>query len=396
METAKVIKKSFKFRIYPTKAQVDKLEMTLSLCRELYNAALQERRDAWDLNRVSISYFDQQNQLKEIKSIREDLKSVYSQVFYDVLKRCEKAYDGFHRRVKLKGKAGKPRFKGLNRYNSFCYPQSGFSLTENKLTLSKIGKLKIKLSRVVVGKVKTCTIKREIDKWFIIFSVETTVEPLPKTEKEIGVDVGIENFATLSDGTQIENFKYFEASQKKLRVAQRRVARRKKFSNRWLKAQTQVAQIRRKTRNQRQDFQHKLSTSLVKQFDLIAIEKLNIKGMSKGIFSKQINDVAWSGFFNMLRYKAECADKKLVEVNPNGTSQTCVCGETVKKDLSVRWHNCDKCGLSEHRDVVSAKIILRLGQAAEMSSSEKISLKDVTYQDSDSVSLESPSKTLST
>lgn len=364
MDTAKIVRKSFKFRIYPSKSQVLILENALDLCRELYNAALQERRDAWDLNRVSISCFDQINQLPEIKKIRQDLKSVYSQVFYDVLKRCEKAYDGFYRRVKLKEKAGKPRFKGQNRYNSFCYPQGGFSLTDNKLTCSKIGKIKIKLSRPVVGKVKTCTIKREIGKWFVIFSVETLSDTLPKTGKQIGLDVGIESFATLSDGTKIENNRYFENSQKKLRVAQRAVSRRKKFSNRWQKAQRQVAQIRRKTRNQRQDFQHKFSTKLVKEFDLIAIEKLNLLGMSKGFLSKQVHDAAWNSFFNMLRYKAECADKKLIEVNPNYTSQDCsVCGDRVKKDLSQRTHHCLKCGLVLDRDENAAINILALGQS---------------------------------
>ncbi len=366
MDTAKVIRKSFKFRIYPSRSQVLILENTLDLCRELYNAALQERRDAYDLNRVSISCFDQQKQLSEIKKIRDDLKSVHSQVLQDVLKRCEKTYDAYFSRLKKGKKVGKPRFKGQNRFNSFCYPQSGFSLTDNKLTLSKIGKIKIKLSRPVVGKVKTCAIKREINKWFVVFSVETFAEILPNTEKQVGIDVGIESLATLSDGTKIENSRFYVSAQKKLRVAQRRVSRRKKFSNRWLKAQKLVSRIHSKIRNRRNDFQHKLSTQLVKDFDLIAIEKLNIKGMAKGIFSKQINDVAWSGFFLKLKYKAENAGKSVIEVNPNFTSQDCSgCGDRVEKDLSQRTHHCLKCGLFLDRDHNAAINILRLGQATE-------------------------------
>ncbi len=386
METAKVIRKSFKFRIYPSKAQTLILENTLDLCRELYNAALQERRDAWKLNKVFISYLSQQNQLPEIRKSREDLNSVYSQILQDVLKRVDKNFQMFFDRLSKGKKAGKPRFKGQNRFNSFCYPQKGFWLKDNKLTLSKIGNIKIKLSRNVIGKVKTCTVKREIDKWFVVFSVETFAETLPKTGKQIGIDAGIESFMTLSDGTQIENFRFFESSQKKLRVAQRRVSRRKKFSNRWKKAQKQVAKIHAKIRNQRADFQHKISTQLIKEFDLIAIEKLNILGLSKGILSKQINDVAWSGFFEMLRYKAENADKKLIEVNPSGTSQTCICGEAVKKKLNIRVHHCDKCGYENHRDIVSAQVILKLGLGH--------SLKDVTYANMQSVSLESKSKTI--
>lgn len=372
METAKVIRKSYKFRIYPTKAQISKLEMTLDLCRELYNAALQERRDAWRLERKSISYFDQSKQLPEIKKIREDLKAVYSQVLREPLRNLDKTFQAFFARIKRKEKAGFPRFKSANRFNSFCYPQNAsnaFCVDNNKLYLSKIGKIKIKLSRKIVGKVKICTIKREIGKWFAIFLIETAAEFLPKTGKEIGIDVGIENFATLSDGTQIENSKFYESSQKKLRVAQRRVSRRKKGSNGRRKAVLQLRKIHQKVTNQRNDFQHKLSTEIVRKFDFIAIEKLNIKGLAKGILATQINDVAWSDFFLMLRYKAECADKKLIEVNPFGTSQTCICGETVKKDLSVRQHKCEKCGLSEHRDIVSAKVILQraLGQSVKAS-----------------------------
>jgi len=383
MEAAKVIRKSFKFRIYPTKSQVEKLEMTLDLCRELYNAALQERRDAWKLNRISVSYFDQQNQLPEIKKFRNDLKGVHSQILQDVLKRVDKTYKSYFERKQKGIKAGCPHFKGENRFNSFCYAQSGFSLDENKLTLSKIGKVKIKLSRDVIGKVKTCTIKSEAEKWFVIFSVETFAEVLPKTNKQIGIDAGIESFMTLSDGTQIENFRFYESAQKKIRLAQRRVSRREKYSNRWKKVQAQVSIIHAKIKNQRNDFQHKVSTQLVKYFDLIAIEKLNVLGMSKGILSKQITDVAWSGFFEMLRYKAECADKKLIEVNPSGTSQICICGEKVEKTLKIRTHHCDKCGYENHRDIVSAQVILKLGLGH--------SLKDITYLGGESVSLESSS-----
>ena len=347
-------------------------ERTLDLCRELYNAALRERRDAWKLNRIRISYYDQQNQLPELKKIREDLKSVYAQVLREPLRNLDKAFQAFFARIKCNKKAGFPRFKSASRFNSFCYPQNAnnaFSLSGNKLHLSKIGKVKIKLSRPVEGLIKTCTIKRENAKWFVLFSVELAPEPLPKTGKQIGIDAGIESFITLSDGRQIENFKYFQSSQNKLRVAQRSVARKKKGSNSRRKAVLRLKKIHSRIKNQRSDFQHKISTRLVRDFDLIAIEKLNISGMSKGILAKQINDAAWSSFFNMLRYKAESADKKLIEVNPKGTSQTCICGERVEKDLSVRLHKCEKCGLSAHRDIVSAKVILQraVGQTVKAS-----------------------------
>ena len=161
----KIITKSFKFRICePSKIVRERLEQTLYLCRSLYNASLQERRDAYQINRISINYQHQQNQLPDIKQTNPEYKNIHSQVLQNVLKRCERAFEGFFRRIKAKQTAGFPRFKGQNRYDSFCYPQSGFSLTGDKLTLSKIGKVKIKLSRAVVGKIKTCTIKKEIDK----------------------------------------------------------------------------------------------------------------------------------------------------------------------------------------------------------------------------------------
>lgn len=348
---------------------------------------MQERRDAYKLNKTSISFHDQKNQLPEIKRIRTDLKGIYSQVLQDTLNRLDKTFKAFFARVKRGGKAGFPRFKGRHRYNSFCYPQSGFRLDGDKLTLSKIGKVKIRLSRLMQGKVKTCTIKHEVSGWFVIFTVETEKEILQKTGKAVGIDVGIENFATLSNGEQIENFKYFEKSQKKLRKAQRKVSRRKKGSKRRRNAVLKLRKIHQKIKNQRNDFAHKLSTRLVKEYDLIAIEKLNIKGMSKGILGKQISDVAWYSFFEKLKYKAENADKTVVEVNPNNTSQTCICGETVKKNLSVRHHHCLKCGYSEHRDIVSSKVILKIGLGH--------SLKDKTYQIAEGVSLESQSKTIS-
>lgn len=362
---SQIIVKSFKFRISkPSKIVQERLEQTLNLCRDLYNAALQERRDAYKQNRISINRYDQDKQLPEIKQTNSEYCQIHSQVLQDVLKRLDKTFKSFFERVKRKEKAGFPRFKGENRYDSFCFPQSGFSLTGNKLLLSKIGTVKLKLSRQIIGKVKTCTIKREIDKWFVVFTVETKTEPLPKTGESVGVDVGISPFLTLSDGTQFDNFRYYEQSRKKLRVAQRRVARRKKGSNRRRKAVIQLKKIHQKIKNQRNDFQHKIANYLVKTYDVIAIEKLNTLGLSRGILSKQMNDAAIGNFFLKLKSKAECAAKQVVEVMPHWTSQDCSnCGTRVKKDLSVRVHHCTKCGLVLDRDHNAAINILRLGQS---------------------------------
>jgi putative transposase len=383
-----IITKSYKFRISkPSKAVQERLEATLYLCRDLYNCALQERRDAYRLNKISLNYYDQASQLKEIKETNPEYKDVHSQVCQDVLKRLEKSFQSFFRRVKAGQKAGFPRFKGKNFFDSFCYTQSSFSVLGNKLTLSKIGKVKIKLSREIQGKVKQCRIKHECGKWFVIFTVETCIEGgLLKTGDSIGIDMGVSAFATLSDGTQIDNFKYYESTQKQLRIAQRSVARKKKGSNRRRKAVTQLRKIHQKIKNQRNDFQHKVSTHLVKQFDLIAIEKLSILGMSRGILAKQVNDASWSSFFQMLDYKAENAGRQLIKVSPNYTSQDCsACGTRVKKDLSVRVHNCLKCGLILDRDVNAAINILSAGQAD----------KSVKWAIAPCLLLESPSITAS-
>ena len=354
--------KAYKFKIRrPGKAIVAKFEEHRDLCRELYNSGLRERIDAYKINQVSITYQDQQNQLPEIKKIREDLNLIYSQVLQDTLKRLDKTFKSFFSRVK-KGerRVGFPRFKSKNRYDSFTFPQANgsFRLEGNNLYLSKIGKVKVHLSQNILGKVKTCTIKNEVTGWFVILTVETERVLLEKTGLQVGIDAGIENFITLSNGEQIENFKYFESSQKELKRKQRSVARKKKGSKSRKDAIIGLRQVHQKIKNQRNDFAHKVSRRLVKDFDLIAIEDLNIKGLAKGMLAKQIHDVAWNSFFQKLEYKAENAGRKLVKVNPNGTSQTCICGAKVNKTLAQRWHQCLECGYSNHRDIVSAKVIL--------------------------------------
>ncbi len=355
---------SYKFRISkPSKTVQERLEQTLRLCKDLYNASLQERRDAYQINRIALNYHTQRAQLPDIKTTNHEYKEIYSQVLQDVLKRVEKSFDGFFRRIKAKQKAGFPRFQGANRYDSFTYPQSGFSLTDNRLTLSKIGKVKIKLSRNVVGKVKTCTIKREIDKWFVIFTVETETEPLPKTGESVGIDAGVCQFLTLSDGTTVENNRLYQSAQKSLRVAQRAVARKKKGSNNRKKAVLKLRKIHQKIKNCRADYQHKVSTWLIKNYDVICIEKLNLAGMVKSNLGKSLNDVAIGMFYNMLEYKAVSAGKELIKVPAHFTSQTChACGHCEKANRKTQADfECVKCFHKNNADINAALNILRLG-----------------------------------
>lgn len=353
-----IITRTIKARLYPTKLQVEKLNSWLSLCCELYNAGLQERRDAYKLNRVSISYPHQNKQLTEIKQIRTEMKEVNSQVLQDPLRRLDKAFKAFFRRIKSGQKTGYPRFKSWKRYRSFSVSHHRYKIKGNKFNLSRLGEMKIRGLQQIEGKLKTATIKRSLGKWYVTIAVECESQPLPKSGNEIGLDVGITSFAVMSDGKVFNNPRYFEGLQKKLRTAQRKVARRKKGSNRRRKAVLSLRKIYGKIYNQRLDFHHKLSRVIVNENGLIAIEDLNILGLSKGMLAKQVNDVGWGSFFNKLEYKAESADRKLIKVNPAGTSQTCICGESVPKTLAVRVHKCDSCGIVCDRDLMSARVIL--------------------------------------
>jgi putative transposase len=355
--------KTFRYRIYPSKRQAQTLNDQLSVCCELYNAALQERRDAWKLERKPISRFDQINQLPAIGESRPDVESLNTGILEDAITRVDKALKAFFRRVKAGENPGYPRFKSFRRYGSMTFRQIGKALNGNKLRISKVGHVRIRLHRVIEGTIKTMTIKREAGRWFAAFACEVNLSPLPFNPNTIGIDVGLSHFATLSDGSTIDNPRYYPAGQSTLRVAQRRVARRGKGSGRRRKAVLVLQRAHAHIQNQRRDFHHKESRKLVNGFGLIAAEALNIKGLAGGMLAKSVNDAGWGRFLNMIAYKAESAGRVFVQVDPRGTSQTCTCGANVRKTLAQRWHLCLSCGLSLARDHVSAQVILSRGQA---------------------------------
>lgn len=364
------MRKTYKYRLYPSKAQPGRLEYQLSQACRLYNAALQERRDAYRTAGKSLTYYDQANQLKEIRA-EGGLELANFSACQDVLRRVDKTFKAFFARVKSgKGKAGFPRFKSHRRFDSFTFPSygDGVRLLDNgKLRIQGVGPVRIKLHRPIDGHVKTVTIKREAGKYFACFSVECESAPLPASAEAVGIDVGLRAFATLSDGTQIENPRYGREAERRLRVAQRKVARRKKGSNRRRKAVRELRRAHAHVRNQRAGFHHKVAFWLVATFGLIAVEDLNVRGLAGGMLAKSVHDVGWPAFLTKLAYKAESAGRELVKVDPRGTSQTCLCGERVPKDLSQRWHQCLVCGLSLPRDHVSALLILRLGRSLQAS-----------------------------
>ena len=353
-------RRTYKYRLFPTKAQRTLLKDTLNNCRMLYNAALQERSEAWKKQHISINYYAQANQLVEAKAAFEPLKTVNAQVLQDTLRRCDKSFQGFFRRSKRGEKSGYPRFQSKTRYNSFTYPQGGFKLVKDRLKLSKIGSVPIEMHRPLQGsQVKTLSIKRDGDFWYACFSCEIEHTPPGNlvSVETIGIDVGIEHFATLSDGSVIENPKLFRKAEANLACLARRFSKRK--TRRRAKA---LRKAHRKVKNQRLDFHHQQSAALIKRFGTIAVEKLNIKPMvQQSHFAKSISDAGWGRFLDFLAYKAEWAGVRFVKIPAAGTSQTCPeCGQVKKKTLQQRWHSCD-CGCEMHRDHASAAVILALG-----------------------------------
>jgi putative transposase len=404
-------RKAFKFRLYPTKKQEQTLFWTLARCRELYNAALSERKDSYQAHqRVTVSqnqqtgrvvaaimiasrkvktvtYLQQKRDLPEMKTdLREEYQDIHSQVLQDVLLRLKRAFDGFFRRIEQGQDPGFPRFQGRNRYNSFTYPQAGgFSLThDNKVYLSKIGTIKVKLHRPMEGTPKTCTIKYEAGQWYAVFSCEVEQpEPLSPVESEVGIDLGITHFAALSDGTFIESPHYYRKAQKTLARRQQSVSRKKHGSHRRKRAGKLVGKAHRKIANQRRDFHHKQARKLVDEHQIIVFEELQIANISKHAKPKQdengkylpngaaaksglnksILDAGWGQFQQIVTSKAEYAGRTVLKVDPKYTSQVCSsCATVKKKSLEERWHSCE-CGCELDRDTNAAINILRLGRS---------------------------------
>lgn len=398
--------RAYKYRLYPTKGQIEKLQWTLDRCRELYNAALQERKEAWKYERKSIHRYDQHHELVEIRNeIRPEYQQIGSHVLRDVINRVDLAYQAFFRRVKNGKTPGFPRYQGRSRYNSFCFPdQQNWKLEKKRLTINNIGSIKVKMHREIVGTIKTCTIKKEGQHWFVTFSckIETQDQQrTPYTDDSVGVDLGLYHFVALSSGDIIDNPRYYRASEHKLVKAQQDLSRKKKKSkssgckgNRRKKAVQRVARHHRKIRNQRQDFLHKQSRWLVDTYETIVFEDLEPSKMSrapkpkqdengtylpngasqKAGLNKSILDAGWSTFIAMCQSKAECAGTvQVVKVDPYKTSQVCSgChAEGPHKDLSERTHTCENCGLVLDRDVNAACNILAVSQGLNLRPAKK-------------------------
>jgi putative transposase len=354
---------SLKYRIYPTKAQTTKLNKTLSICRDVYNSLVNERTALYDQGLKSPTHFSQCVAITSWKDDHEELKIVYAQSVQNVAVRVDIAFKAFFRRSKAGETPGYPRLKGIGQYDSFTYPQAtGFKVGESTVTLGKIGKVKAKIHRSIVGTIKACTVRRYGSKWFVSVTCEYEHDPLATSNETVGIDVGIKSFAALSNGEFIANPKFYRAEEKSLAKASRQQAKTKNGSGDRCKRNKVIRRVHERIRNKRHNFVHQESRKLVNKYGLIAVEKLNVKGMVKNhCLAKSISDASWSMFRECLTYKAESAGRKLIAVNPAYTSQMCSgCGNVVKKKLADRIHFCPQCGMTMDRDTNAAVNILRI------------------------------------
>jgi len=376
--------RTYKYRLSPTKKQTYLLAALFDQMQTVYNDALHERRWAWQRSRRSVTYYDQWNRIRDERHrLPDEMGMLNASSIQQMLRRVDKAHREFY-----KGKRGAPRYKGRNRFKSVEYRYGdGCKLAGQSLYVQHVGNVRVKLHRPIPdgAEIKHVVIKRSIDKWYVSLMLDIPdVAPPAHDGPAVGIDVGLHHLLALSDGDIVENPRWLRHGLAKLRVAQRRLSRRKKFGGGWRKAARQVAKLQEHVANQRRDFWHKTTTALAQQYSYIAIEDLNLAFMTRnGTLSLSAHDAALGAFRQLLTYKVENTGSQLVAVPAHNTSRACSgCGTIVEKSLSVRVHRCPDCGLVLDRDVNAACNILTraLGRSARAS----------TYPVGDCVALEAP------
>jgi len=354
--------KAYKYRIYPSKIQKSSINEQLEISRLLYNSILENRINFYKNHNQSSSLYDTQKWITGWKKEDLTLKRVYSQVLQEVATQVDSAFQGFFRRLKKGNNPGYPRFKAYGRLKTLIYKQSGYRLVGNRLKISKIGYLKIIYHRDLPGNPRRLIIKKSrTDKYYAIFLVEIEQEHLQYNENVVGVDLGINRFITLNDGSYFDNPRYLERSTKDLARLQRKHKREGT-------ERTRVALAKRyeKVVNQRKDYYHKTTNYLIKNYQVIALEDLDIKKMIESGWRRMnrvILDAGWGTFIQILEYKAEEAGRTIVKVNPAYTSRECSnCGHTAKKNRrSQSEFKCLACEYTENADTNAAINILSRG-----------------------------------
>ncbi len=363
-----MILKTYKYRLYPTPSQSRKLEQTVETCRRWYNTCLEERKTAWETEKHSVGKYEQLAKVKEYRKGNVYAGQVHSHILQVVVADVDKSFQAFFRRVEAGATPGYPRFKSSNRFDSFGLKEytNGFKLDGRRLRVSGIGRVRVRWHRPLEGKIKTVRIRRQAGKWYACFACEVGEESLPATGKAVGVDVGIHHLLATSENEVVENPRWYQVEQRKLRIIQRRVARRKMGGSNRGKAVLDLQRRQFHITNRRKDYLEKLSHHLIANYDVIALEDLQIQGMVRNHhLSKSILDAGWGYLKMRLVSKAVDAGREVIFVNPAYTSKTCSSCGAGFEDLSLadRWVDCS-CGLSLDRDVNAAcNILIRAGHA---------------------------------
>ena len=369
------MRRAFKYRLYPNKKQERSLTTMVEIHRHLYNRALAERTEAYEQEQRTVTYHEQSAHLKDERLTNPYLAQTNFSSCQATLKRLQRSFENFFRRCKAGEKPGYPRFKGKYRFDTVIFPSygDGCKLKDGRLYIQHVGLLKVKWHREMQGKIKTISLKREADGWYVIFSCEVPdiLLPVPDVEPAVGIDLGLKAFLMTNEGEEVKPPKYYRQAQKALRRAQRKVARRKKGSHRRRKAVVLLKKQHQHIANQRGNFHHQTAHALVTRYGLIAHEDLNVAGIAQTRLAKSTYDVGWGSFLSILHSKAEEAGCTVVAVPPHNTTQRCsVCEQIpeVKKTLSDRVHICPFCGYTADRDVNAAQNILALGRSVQASS----------------------------
>ena len=366
------MRKTFRFRLFPTDGQRTKLRRTIQGCRKAYNLCLETRRNAYTNEGRTLTLYDTHGLIKNWRAEDPDIAFVHYHCLHEVNERIQLAFQAFWRRCKSGENPGYPRFKSEERYDSFTFtdPTRGFRLIGDRtLRIHNVGDVRIKKHRPLEGNIKRLTVHQDVTGvWSAHLSVEVEDKILPPSHDAIGIDVGLESFATLSNGEVIENPRFFRRDQRRLAKLSRQVSGSPLGSERRARKRRARQKVWRSITNRRSDFAHKLSRQMVDRFGIICVEDLRITQMMGGNFrsmNRSIADAAWGQFLSFTSYKAADAGRVFVEVDPRGTSQECSqCGAKVPKDLSVRIHDCHNCGFRTNRDHNSGLNILRRGLAS--------------------------------
>jgi len=363
-----IVRTAYRFRAYPSKGQRAILDHQMLLCREFYNFLLAKSREHFRDTGKTFTQYDMNKWTTKFKKEYPQYWGIHSQVLQSVSDRLLKSYRNFFRRVKEKrdGKhqnVGFPRFRKFT--SSLTYPQAGFRIGKKRVFLSTIGNVNFVNHRDLEGEVNTLTIKKtKSGEWYITISVEKEDRPFVSNNKsQIGLDLGLREYATLSDNTKIPNLRFGKQLQKRARKLQQRISRKQRGSRNRRKAVLKFARLSESIANRREDFAHKLSINLVRSYSFIAYEDLQVHNLvGNHRYAKSINDVSWSRFTQFLRYKAESAGCKVIDVPPQYTTQTCSeCQNIQKVEKGDNIYDCQRCGLQIGRDHNASINILRLG-----------------------------------